>query len=45
LVCGDTAVGVTSFGDDKNCNSQNHSNVYTKISPYLQWIHKKIKQF
>ncbi|XP_039550583.1 chymotrypsin-C-like [Pimephales promelas] len=45
LVCGDTAVGVTSFGDAKNCNSLNYPNVYTKISSYLQWIHKNMKQF
>ncbi|XP_056112404.1 duodenase-1-like [Rhinichthys klamathensis goyatoka] len=43
LVCGDTAVGVTSFGDPEHCNSPNKPNVYTKISPYLKWIHKNMR--
>ncbi|XP_067252998.1 complement factor D-like [Chanodichthys erythropterus] len=38
LVCGNTAVGVTSFAYDKLCNSPDYPNVYTKISPYLEWI-------
>ncbi|XP_051764150.1 granzyme B(G,H)-like [Ctenopharyngodon idella] len=36
LVCGDTAVGVASFGN--RCDSPEHPNVYTKISAYFQWI-------
>uniref|UniRef100_A0A8C2FT79 Peptidase S1 domain-containing protein n=1 Tax=Cyprinus carpio TaxID=7962 RepID=A0A8C2FT79_CYPCA len=40
LVCGDTAVGVTSFGDPDLCNSQNLPEVYTKISAYIPWIKK-----
>ncbi|KAF4097693.1 granzyme B(G,H)-like [Onychostoma macrolepis] len=43
LVCGKSAVGVTSFGDFNVCNLPEHPNVYTKISPYLKWIHKIIK--
>ncbi|XP_077082557.1 mast cell protease 1A-like [Siphateles boraxobius] len=43
LVCGNTAVGVTSFGDTEHCNSPDYPNVYTKISPYLPWIHKKMR--
>ncbi|XP_042567796.1 granzyme B-like isoform X1 [Cyprinus carpio] len=42
LICGDTAVGVTSFGDANVCNSPEHPNVYTKISAYLKWIRKII---
>ncbi|XP_048038897.1 granzyme B(G,H)-like [Megalobrama amblycephala] len=38
LVCGNTAVGVTSFAYEKLCNSPDYPNVYTKISPYLEWI-------
>ncbi|XP_026101462.1 mast cell protease 1-like [Carassius auratus] len=38
LVCGDTAVGVTSFGDSKICNSRERPEVYIKISPYIPWI-------
>uniref|UniRef100_A0A672LIF1 trypsin n=1 Tax=Sinocyclocheilus grahami TaxID=75366 RepID=A0A672LIF1_SINGR len=34
LVCKDTAVGVTSFGDPKICNSHERPVVYIKISPY-----------
>ncbi|RXN24208.1 granzyme 1 [Labeo rohita] len=41
LVCGDTAVGVTSFGGGKHCNSHELP-VYTKILAYLPWIHSKI---
>uniref|UniRef100_A0A8C1JLK2 trypsin n=1 Tax=Cyprinus carpio TaxID=7962 RepID=A0A8C1JLK2_CYPCA len=40
LVCGDTAVGVTSFGDPKICNSRERPEVYIKISPYIEWICK-----
>ncbi|XP_043079858.1 granzyme-like protein 1 [Puntigrus tetrazona] len=43
LVCGDTAVGVTSFGSEVLCNSPEKPNVYTKISAYLRWIRKTIK--
>uniref|UniRef100_A0A8C2I361 Si:dkey-78l4.5 n=1 Tax=Cyprinus carpio TaxID=7962 RepID=A0A8C2I361_CYPCA len=43
LICGDTAVGVTSFGDANVCNSPEHPNVYTKISAYLKWIRKIIR--
>uniref|UniRef100_A0A8C2B6M6 Peptidase S1 domain-containing protein n=1 Tax=Cyprinus carpio TaxID=7962 RepID=A0A8C2B6M6_CYPCA len=42
LVCGDTAVGVTSFGDPKICNSRERPEVYIKISPYIEWICKVI---
>ncbi|XP_042567792.1 duodenase-1-like [Cyprinus carpio] len=38
LICGDTAVGVSSFGDPDLCNSPELPEVYTKISAYLQWI-------
>ncbi|XP_050959722.1 LOW QUALITY PROTEIN: phenoloxidase-activating factor 1-like [Labeo rohita] len=38
LVCGDTAVGVASFGDPEICNSSALPQVYTKISAYLPWI-------
>uniref|UniRef100_A0A9J7XNJ2 trypsin n=1 Tax=Cyprinus carpio carpio TaxID=630221 RepID=A0A9J7XNJ2_CYPCA len=38
LVCKDTAVGVTSFGDPKICNSRERPEVYIKISPYIPWI-------
>ncbi|XP_067270920.1 granzyme B(G,H)-like [Pseudorasbora parva] len=41
LVCGNTAVGITSFGS-KQCNSPEHPNVYTKISPYRRWIHNQM---
>ncbi|XP_026054118.1 complement factor D-like [Carassius auratus] len=38
LVCGNTAVGVTSFGDPNICNSPELPVVYIKISPYIPWI-------
>ncbi|XP_073793890.1 mast cell protease 1A-like isoform X1 [Danio rerio] len=38
LVCGNTAVGITSFGDPSVCNSPKHPEVYTKISAYRPWI-------
>ncbi len=38
LVCEDIAVGVTSFGDPKICNSRERPVVYIKISPYIPWI-------
>ncbi|XP_051765786.1 cathepsin G-like isoform X1 [Ctenopharyngodon idella] len=38
LVCGNTAVGVTAFGQRGHCNSPKLPNVYTKISAYIQWI-------
>ncbi|XP_043079386.1 granzyme A-like [Puntigrus tetrazona] len=44
LVCGDTAVGITAFGYREKCNSPLYPNVYTKISPHLQWINSNIKQ-
>ncbi|XP_048037325.1 mast cell protease 4-like [Megalobrama amblycephala] len=37
LVCGNTTVGITSFGA-QHCNSPALPNVYTKISAYIQWI-------
>ncbi|XP_067270919.1 granzyme B(G,H)-like [Pseudorasbora parva] len=43
LVCGKTAVGITSFGYKDQCNSAEYPNVYTKISPYLEWIDKIIR--
>ncbi|XP_026091700.1 complement factor D-like [Carassius auratus] len=43
LVCGDTAIGVTSFGDSLLCNSPVKPNVYIKISLYIPWINEKIK--
>ncbi len=43
LVCGDTAVGITAFGYRLQCNSPEYPNVYTKISPYLQWINSIIR--
>ncbi|XP_052446190.1 granzyme B(G,H)-like [Carassius gibelio] len=44
LVCGNTAVGVTSFGQRDLCNSPKLPDVYTKISAYLPWIKKIIKE-
>ncbi|XP_043079387.1 granzyme B-like [Puntigrus tetrazona] len=38
LVCGYTAVGVTSFGDPKICNNPERPVVYIKISKYYEWI-------
>ncbi|XP_003201098.2 duodenase-1 [Danio rerio] len=38
LVCEDTAVGVTSFGDARVCNSRKRPEVYMKISEFLPWI-------
>ncbi|XP_059398970.1 complement factor D-like [Carassius carassius] len=43
LVCGDTAIGVTAFGDNLLCNSPEKPNVYIKILPYIPWINGKIK--
>ncbi|XP_051765546.1 granzyme G-like isoform X12 [Ctenopharyngodon idella] len=43
LVCDNTAVGVTSFGDPRRCNSPKYPNVYIKISPYFPWIYAKIR--
>uniref|UniRef100_A0A8C1JNH8 trypsin n=1 Tax=Cyprinus carpio TaxID=7962 RepID=A0A8C1JNH8_CYPCA len=43
LVCGGTAVGITSFGDLSNCNSRLKPNVYTKISAFLPWIKKNMR--
>ncbi|XP_026101561.1 complement factor D-like, partial [Carassius auratus] len=45
LVCGDTAVGIVSFHVLDLCNSPMYPNVYTKVSPYLEWINKIIKNF
>ncbi|KTG42323.1 hypothetical protein cypCar_00046168 [Cyprinus carpio] len=42
LVCGKTAVGVTSFGDPNLCNSPELPEVYMKVSAYLQWIHTSL---
>ncbi len=42
LVCGETAVGVTSFGDPDLCNSPELPEVYMKVSAYLPWIQKYI---
>ncbi|RXN31073.1 complement factor D-like protein [Labeo rohita] len=38
LVCGDTAVGITSITDSKVCNRPDRPEVYIKISAYGQWI-------
>ncbi|XP_052446195.1 granzyme B(G,H)-like [Carassius gibelio] len=43
LVCGNIAVGITSFGDRDLCNANMKPNVYTKISAFLPWIKKTIK--
>ncbi|XP_052394115.1 granzyme G-like [Carassius gibelio] len=43
LVCGHTAIGVTSFGDSLLCNSPVKPNVYIKISPFIPWINDQIK--
>ncbi|XP_051765535.1 mast cell protease 1A-like isoform X2 [Ctenopharyngodon idella] len=43
LVCGNTAVGITSFAYVKLCNSPDYPNVYTKISSYLEWIDNIIR--
>ncbi|XP_067271137.1 granzyme B-like, partial [Pseudorasbora parva] len=42
LVCGNTTVGVTSFGSSRQCNSAWIPNVYTKISTYIQWIRQEM---
>ncbi len=42
LVCGETSVGVTSFGDPDLCNSPELPEVYMKVSAYLLWILKYI---
>ncbi|XP_067272008.1 granzyme B(G,H)-like [Pseudorasbora parva] len=42
LVCGNTAVGITSFVLRGECNSAEHPNGYTKISPYLRWIRRQM---
>uniref|UniRef100_A0A673JRP7 trypsin n=1 Tax=Sinocyclocheilus rhinocerous TaxID=307959 RepID=A0A673JRP7_9TELE len=42
LVCGHTAIGVTSFGYNLLCNSLEKPNVYIKISPYIPWINSNI---
>ncbi|XP_051764149.1 mast cell protease 4-like [Ctenopharyngodon idella] len=42
LVCGNTAVGVTSFDDEKVCNSCDRPEFYIKFLPYLPWIHSII---
>ncbi|RXN31069.1 complement factor D-like protein [Labeo rohita] len=39
LICGDTAVGITSLGGPKVCNSHKRPKVYAKISAHLPWIH------
>ncbi|XP_021329145.1 duodenase-1 [Danio rerio] len=39
LVCGDTVVGITSFGEPYLCNSRLFPDVHTRISAYLPWIH------
>ncbi|XP_065102511.1 mast cell protease 4-like isoform X2 [Paramisgurnus dabryanus] len=38
LVCNNTAVGVTSFVLNDNCNDPYRHNVYMKISAFLPWI-------
>uniref|UniRef100_A0A8C1E5A4 trypsin n=1 Tax=Cyprinus carpio carpio TaxID=630221 RepID=A0A8C1E5A4_CYPCA len=43
LVCGATAVGITSFGVLPHCNSHEKPNVYTKISAFLPWIKKNMR--
>ncbi|XP_016391642.1 mast cell protease 1A-like, partial [Sinocyclocheilus rhinocerous] len=43
LVCGNIAVGITSFGDISHCNSPVKPNVYTKISAFLPWIQQTIR--
>ncbi|XP_052446205.1 granzyme F-like [Carassius gibelio] len=43
LVCGNTAVGVTIFGYKFLCNSPVKPNVYIKISPYIPWINRIIR--
>ncbi|XP_048019560.1 cathepsin G-like [Megalobrama amblycephala] len=42
LICGGTAVGITSFGSEHRCNSRKHPEVYTKISAYIKWINNVI---
>uniref|UniRef100_A0A672NPG9 Mast cell protease 1A-like n=2 Tax=Sinocyclocheilus grahami TaxID=75366 RepID=A0A672NPG9_SINGR len=42
LVCGHTAIGVTSFGYNLLCNSLEKPNVYIKISPFIPWINSNI---
>ncbi|XP_059425476.1 complement factor D-like [Carassius carassius] len=42
LVCGNIAVGITSFGGIE-CNSPQRPNVYAKISAFLPWIKKNMR--
>ncbi|XP_039541223.1 mast cell protease 1A-like [Pimephales promelas] len=44
LVYGNTAVGVTSFGNAEMCNSPKYPNVYIKISQYREWIDNIIRK-
>ncbi|TNN64115.1 Mast cell protease 3 [Liparis tanakae] len=44
LVCGGKAVGVVSFNNGSDCSYPNVPNVYTKVSKYLAWIKKILKQ-
>ncbi|KAM9358038.1 trypsin-3-like [Symphorus nematophorus] len=49
LVCNGRAVGIVSFNYERNCDyPDNHPNVYTDVSKYLDWINnitKGIKHF
>ncbi|XP_066504122.1 mast cell protease 1A-like [Hoplias malabaricus] len=42
LVCGNTAMGIVSFGEEV-CENPGKPNVYTRISAFLPWIESIIK--
>ncbi|XP_056271035.1 serine protease 1-like [Pseudoliparis swirei] len=44
LVCGGKAAGVVSFNLNSDCSYPNKPNVYTKVSKYLAWIKKILKE-
>ncbi|XP_058256159.1 granzyme K-like [Hemibagrus wyckioides] len=43
LVCNGVAVGIVSFNYDNYCEYPDVPNVYTEISPYVDWIKKVIE--
>ncbi|XP_015220989.1 mast cell protease 1A-like isoform X3 [Lepisosteus oculatus] len=43
LVCGGEALGIVSFNSG-NCDYPNWPNIYTRVSKYLPWIQKIVRQ-
>ncbi|MBN3323038.1 MCT1A protease, partial [Atractosteus spatula] len=43
LVCGGEALGIVSF-NSANCDYPNLPNIYTRVSKYLPWIQKIVRQ-